>query len=76
MEAGVRIPEEVSIVGYDDHYIASQLRPHLTTLRQPADKIGLAAADMLLKRIGGTMKRGANVRIDPELIVRESTSSK
>ncbi|QQZ62843.1 LacI family DNA-binding transcriptional regulator [Paenibacillus sonchi] len=76
MEAGVRIPEEVSIVGYDDHYIASQLRPHLTTLRQPADKIGMAAADMLLKRIGGTMKRGANVKIDPELIVRESTSSR
>ncbi|MGN7764181.1 LacI family DNA-binding transcriptional regulator [Paenibacillus sp. 22594] len=76
MEAGVRVPEEVAVVGYDDHYIASQLRPHLTTLRQPADKIGIAAADMLLKRMNGTMKRGANVRIDPELIVRESTLSK
>ncbi|OKP81909.1 LacI family transcriptional regulator [Paenibacillus helianthi] len=76
MEAGVRVPQEVAVVGYDDHYIASQLRPHLTTLRQPADKIGIAAADMLLKRMNGTMKRGANVRIDPELIVRESTLSK
>lgn len=75
MEAGISVPEQVAIVGYDDHYIASQLRPHLTTLRQPADKIGLAAADMLLRRISGTMKRGASVRIDPELIVRESTAS-
>lgn len=76
MENGIRVPEEVAVVGYDDHYIASQLRPHLTTLRQPADKIGLAAADMLLRRIAGTMKRGASIRIDPELIVRESTVSK
>ncbi|MHA6533143.1 LacI family DNA-binding transcriptional regulator [Paenibacillus sp. BAC0078] len=74
MEAGIRVPEEVAVIGYDDHIIASQLRPHLTTLRQPADKIGVAAADMLLKRISGTMKRGGGIRIDPELIVRESTS--
>lgn len=74
MEAGIRVPEEVAVIGYDDHYIASQLRPHLSTLRQPADKIGVAAADMLLRRISGNMKRGAGIRIDPELIVRESTS--
>lgn len=73
LEAGVPVPGQVSIVGYDDHYIASQLRPHLTTVRQPADKIALAAADMLLSRISGKMKRGAGIRIDPELIVREST---
>lgn len=75
MEAGIQVPEEVAVVGYDDHYIASQLHPHLTTIRQPADKIGLAAADMLLKRISGKMKRGAGMRIDPELIVRESTGA-
>ncbi|MBW4085630.1 LacI family DNA-binding transcriptional regulator [Paenibacillus sp. S150] len=75
MEAGVRVPEEVAVVGYDDHFIASRLRPRLTTLRQPADQIGAAAAGMLLKRISGTMKRGGNVKIDPELIVRESTFS-
>lgn len=76
MEAGVRVPHEVSVVGYDDHYIASQLRPNLTTLRQPADLIGMAAADMLLRRMNGSMKRGSGIRIEPELIVRESTSSR
>lgn len=73
MEAGIGVPEQVAIVGYDDQYIASQLRPHLTTVRQPADRIGLAAADMLLKRIDGSMKRGSSIKIDPELIIREST---
>lgn len=75
MQEGIRVPEQVAIVGYDDQHISSKLHPHLTTVRQPADRIGLAAADMLLKRMDGTMKRGSNVRIDPELIVRESTVS-
>ncbi|MFF2909257.1 LacI family DNA-binding transcriptional regulator [Paenibacillus sp. NPDC057934] len=75
MEAGISVPEQVSVVGYDDHYIASQLRPHLSTLRQPADRIAQAAADMLLRRISGKMKRGSGIRIDPELIIRESTVS-
>lgn len=76
MEAGVEVPGRVAVVGYDDHFIASRLRPHMTTVRQPADKIALAAADMLLKRIDGKMKRGASLRIDPELIVRETTANK
>lgn len=73
MEAGVRVPDQVAVVGYDDQYIASQLHPQMTTVRQPADKIGQAAAEMLLKRIEGKNKRSAVQRIDPELIVREST---
>lgn len=73
IEAGVQVPGQVAVVGYDDQTISSQLHPYLTTVRQPADRIGIAAADMLLKRIDGTMKRGANLKIDPELIVRESS---
>lgn len=76
IEAGVSVPKQVAVVGYDDHYIASQLRPPLTTVRQPADKIALAAADMLLKRIDGRMKRGSSQRFDPELIIRETTANK
>ncbi|WP_178020940.1 substrate-binding domain-containing protein [uncultured Paenibacillus sp.] len=76
MEAGISVPDQVTVVGYDDHYIASQLRPQLTTVRQPADRIALAAADMLLKRIDGRMKRGAGQRIDPELIIRDTTVRK
>ncbi|MEI0736376.1 LacI family DNA-binding transcriptional regulator [Paenibacillus sp. JTLBN-2024] len=75
MEEGIRVPDQVAVVGYDDQQISSQLHPHLTTVRQPADRIGLAAADMLLKRMDGTMKRGSNVKINPELIIRESTAA-
>lgn len=73
LEEGIRVPEQVAVVGYDGQDISSQLHPYLTTIRQPADRIGLAAVDMLLKRIDGTMKRGSSLRLDPELIIREST---
>lgn len=76
MEAGVSVPGQVAIVGYDNHYIASRFRPHMTTVRQSADKIALSAADMLLKRIDGKIKRGASRRIDPVLIVRETSVNK
>ncbi|BBH22883.1 LacI family transcriptional regulator [Paenibacillus baekrokdamisoli] len=76
MEAGIRVPEQVSVIGYDDQDIASKLRPYLTTIRQPGDRIGVAATDMLLKRIAGTMKRSSNLQLAPELIVRDSTARK
>ncbi|SEU23268.1 LacI family DNA-binding transcriptional regulator [Paenibacillus sp. NFR01] len=73
-ESGVAVPGEVLVIGYDDQYLASRLRPHLSTLRQPADQIGRAAAELLLKRIGGKQVRGSGVVIEPELIMRESTT--
>ncbi|WP_308637534.1 LacI family DNA-binding transcriptional regulator [Paenibacillus silvisoli] len=73
MEAGIRVPDEVAVIGYDDQQIASLLRPLLTTIRQPADRIGQAAAEMLLKRIDGTLKRASSLRVDPELVIRQST---
>jgi DNA-binding LacI/PurR family transcriptional regulator len=76
LEEGIRVPEDVSIVGYDDQTIASQLHPYLTTVRQPADKIGIAAVDMLLKRIEGQTNRSTSLKLEPELIVRESTKSR
>ncbi|MHA0855661.1 LacI family DNA-binding transcriptional regulator [Paenibacillus sp. CMAA1364] len=75
MEAGIAVPQRMSIIGYDDQYIASQLQPPLTTIRQPADQIGVAAANMLLKRIDGWVNSTTGIQVDPELIVRKSTSS-
>ncbi|HEY2493048.1 MAG TPA: LacI family DNA-binding transcriptional regulator [Paenibacillus sp.] len=75
LEAGIRIPEQVAVVGYDGQDISSKLHPYITTIRQPGERIGLAAVDMLLKRIDGTMKRGSCIKLDPELLVRESTVS-
>lgn len=71
---GIRVPEELSIVGFDDQVMASQFRPGLTTVRQPAERIGSSGVDLLLKWIDGTSRRNVTVLLEPELIVRESTA--
>ena len=45
--AGIRIPQDVSVVGFDDQIIASQFRPKLTTVRQPAEEIGRRAVEQI-----------------------------
>jgi len=71
---GIRVPSDVSVVGFDDQIIASEFRPGLTTMRQPAEQIGRHGVDLLLKWIEGTSRRNVTVQLDPELIVRESTA--
>jgi LacI family transcriptional regulator len=73
LEAGIRIPETVSVIGYDDQLIASQLHPFLTTIRQPAEKIAQSAVELLLKGIDSKSVRSMTLELKPELIVRETT---
>jgi LacI family transcriptional regulator len=68
---GLRVPDDVAVVGCDDIMVAGLLSPALTTLRVPKYEIGASAARMLLDRIGE--RRGkSEVVLRPELIVRES----
>jgi len=72
-DSGLRVPEDVSVIGFDDINSAAFQIPSLTTVRQPLDKMGALAGEVLLQRIQG----GPNpleVMVDPELIVRESTA--
>jgi LacI family transcriptional regulator len=70
-ELGLRVPDDIAVVGCDDIMVASLLSPALTTLRVPKYEIGASAARMLLDRISGL--RGENeVLLQPELVVRES----
>ncbi|MCI1896474.1 MAG: LacI family transcriptional regulator [Ancrocorticia sp.] len=66
----VRIPRDVSVVGFDDTEVASQLSTPLTTVRQPMEELGWAAADILLSDSDEVIHR----RFAPELVVRESTA--
>jgi LacI family transcriptional regulator len=72
-DAGLRVPEDVSVLGFDDVEAAPFHVPSLTTIRQPLQQIGAIAADALLRKIAGEEMPGI-IRIEPELIVRESTS--
>jgi len=76
-EAGLRIPEDIAIVGFDDIPLAARMSPSLTTVRQPMRVEGQIAAEMLLERIKNSKRISRRERIlDCELIVRESSGSK
>ena len=73
----LEVPGDVSVVGFDDIQSAAYQRPRLTTVRQPLRKMGMIAAETLLKRIArpdeDTYPR--EIVIEPELIVRQSTAA-
>jgi LacI family transcriptional regulator len=73
---GVRVPEDIAVVGYDDIEFAAIAGVPLTSVRQPAHEMGRTAAEMLLARISGIAgPELGNVVYRPELIVRASTMS-
>src|SRR5713226_1714312 len=75
-EAGRRVPEDVSVVGFDDIQSAAFQNPGLTTVRQPLREMGVIAADTLLRRINAPAKSPypKTITVLPELIVRASTA--
>ncbi len=70
---GAAIPDELSLVGFDDVPTASMVTPSLTTVRQPLQMIGAEATQMLLGRIAGEVYPATPRLFSPALIVREST---
>jgi DNA-binding LacI/PurR family transcriptional regulator len=74
-EQGIRVPEDMSVVGFDDIQSAAFQHPSLTTIRQPLKEMGSMAARILLSRIRGQEGEPQVVKVLPELIVRESTMS-
>jgi len=74
-EAGLRVPDDVSVVGFDDIQGAVYVNPPLTTVKQPLQKMGEIAARTLLDRIEGRAKYIPEIAIEPELVVRRSTAS-
>jgi len=73
-EAGLRVPEDVSVVGFDDIQIALHNNPSLTTVRQPLQKMGEIAARTLLNRIEEHEDWVPEIAIKPEFVVRNSTA--
>jgi LacI family transcriptional regulator, galactose operon repressor len=73
-EAGLRVPEDISVVGFDDIQPASYARPAVTTVRQPLQAMGEMAARTVLERIEGGTRYVPEIAIEPQLIVRKSTT--
>lgn len=72
--AGLRIPQDMAVVGYDDIPLARHTSPPLTTVRQPTREQGRLAAELLLRRVESREPPGREEKVlDCELIVREST---
>ena len=73
-EQGLRVPQDVSVMGFDDIPGAAFYTPSLTTVRQPLNRMGEVAAQSLLERIEGKKEYPSEIAIEPELVVRESTA--
>lgn len=73
-DAGLRVPEDVSVLGFDNVTFAGIHRPGLTTIRQPLHEMGVLAASAVLKMLtGGAGAAPQAIVVEPELIVRSST---
>jgi LacI family transcriptional regulator len=72
---GLRVPRDISVVGFDDIHAAAFYTPSLTTVRQPLNQMGIEAARILLKRIRGQESFPDVVPVLPELVIRESTAA-
>lgn len=71
----IKVPADISVIGYDDQELASSFHPGLTTIRQPAKEMGRMGAEILLKIIRGEVKRYNTIKLDPNLVIRESTAA-
>jgi DNA-binding LacI/PurR family transcriptional regulator len=73
-QAGVRIPQDLSVIGFDDLPFTRWAGPPMTTVRQPLVEMGAAAAEMVVRIATGEQPRYTRVELATELVVRQSTA--
>ncbi len=73
-KAGISLPQDLSLVGFDDMQIASSVTPALTTIRQPAYEMGELGAKILLHHIGNKAYKPVHKILETRLVIRESTT--
>lgn len=73
-EQGIKVPDQVSVMGYDDIYLDEYVSPQLTTIRQPIMDLGIGAAKMLLNKIRSDQEQEQIQRFPVELVRRQSTA--
>lgn len=71
-ERGLRIPDEIAIIGFDELPLAGVFNPPLTVVRQPAYEVGKCAAELMIRRLDDPGRAPTSLVLPPELIVRKS----
>ena len=74
ISAGIRVPQDISVAGFDDIEFSAVVEPPLTTIRQPRRDLGRAGAQVLVDLLQGR-PAPARLRLDTELVVRGSTAA-
>lgn len=72
-ERGLRIPEDIAVVGFDNINISYMCNPMLSTVSQPKYDMGRVAMDLLIRHMTGAQKKAENICLEHELVIREST---
>ncbi|HUA93161.1 MAG TPA: LacI family DNA-binding transcriptional regulator [Terracidiphilus sp.] len=72
-DVNLRVPDDISVIGFDDINAAAFTLPRLTTINQPLEEIGRIATQALLNRIHNTVAPRDEITVEPELVIREST---
>ena len=73
-EQGLSVPHDISVIGYDNIGFAAYLNPPLTSISQPKQELGQLAVQSLLERIQQPQLPGRTLRLEPDLVLRDSTS--
>jgi LacI family transcriptional regulator len=73
-ERGVRIPSDLSLVGFDDSEVSRMVMPSLTTVRQPLEELGRMAVSLLMRLVDGLRVEALTVKLETKLVVRASTA--
>ena len=71
-EIGKKVPQDIAVAGFDDIFLATLIKPKLTTVHQPLEKIALIGCERLIGWIEGKFKEDEEILIEPEIIIRES----
>jgi LacI family transcriptional regulator len=75
-ERGVRVPRDISVVGYDDVDFGAMISPALTSIRLPKYELGRAAAELLIAETADPGHSHGDIRFEPELVERQSTTAR
>ena len=75
LSRGIRVPEDISVIGFDNIEMSSMIHPPLTTVNQPAYETGRQASKMLLDAIENDSSDDVAMTLEPTLVIRDSVAS-